>query len=160
MSGRRPGERHLGERRLGERHLRERRMGSEFMRVAMHATRPRPRLRDVPLPFFALAALLAFAIAFFAWRVHEEMQWETVMRTPVELRVAETTAAYRFQPTLVDDTTGLTFRERIGHRRCDAAERSMARGAYVLGQVEIQTDRRNGRTRSVLDTDDLFSRYC
>lgn len=133
-------------------------MESDFMRIAMHATRP--RLRDVPLPFLALIALLVFAIAFFAWRVHEEMQWETVMPAPVELRVAETTAAYRFQPTLVDDTTGLTFHERIGHRRCAAAERSMARGTRVLGRVEIQTDRRNGRLRSVLDTDDLFARYC
>jgi hypothetical protein len=145
---------------MSEHRLRRRRTDSEFMRIALQATRPRLRVRDVPLPFFALVVLLTSAIVFFAWRVHEEMQWETVMRAPVELRVADVTAAYRFQPTLVDDTTGLAFHERIGHRRCDAAERSMARGTRVLGQVEIQTDRRSGRMRSVLDTDDLFARYC
>lgn len=112
------------------------------------------------IPKTIALVVLTVMILVGGWKLYDEAQWRTVATSNVWLRVAETDGAHRFRPTLVDDTNGTVFRDRIGSKRCSGGPAAMPLGTQILASVDRQTDRRDGGTRYVLDTGDLARRYC
>jgi hypothetical protein len=112
------------------------------------------------IPKTIALVLLAIMLLVGGWKLYDETQWRTVGTSNVWLRVAKTDGAHRFRPTLVDDTNGTVFDDRIGSKRCSGGPAAMPLGAQILAGVDRQIDRRDGGTRYVLDTRDLARRYC
>jgi len=104
--------------------------------------------------------VLAVITLLVGWAVHERMQWETVSESNVWLRVGAAGDARRFTPALVDDVSGRVYREQIGPKHCDKGPVAMPLGSSVLARIETRRDKRDGRIKHVLDTNDLGMRFC